>query len=82
MINLSERILGGFELLFWRLTVQLLSIARPITKGAIIQAKGLRDVKVPLRVPVAFPFGRNLISALFGWAIGMLLGYLLAIWIF
>lgn len=81
MLNLSERILGGLELVFWRLTVQLLSFARPFTKTAIIQAKDLRNVKLPLKERASHSFGKNIFSALFGWVIGILLGYLLTLWI-
>lgn len=81
MFNLSERILGGLELVFWRLTVQLLSIARPISKSVLINAKDQRDAVVPIRERFSFPFSRNLFSALLGWGTGILFGYFLTIWI-
>jgi hypothetical protein len=82
MVRLSERILSGIELVFLRLAIQLLSIARPITKSTLAQAQDRRGIFLPLNKRAYSSFGKNLISALSGWAIGILLGYLLTIWIF
>ena len=81
MANLYERILGRIELVFWRLAVKLLSIARPLSKSAINQVQDLGSISAQQRMKTLPTFSWPLISALLGWALGILLGYILTIWL-
>ena len=80
MVELQRRIFEGFELVFWRSAVRLLKITGPLKKFGSVKVKDLRNFPAPKLKRISPRLSHGLTSASLGWGIGIVFGYLLALW--
>ncbi|MQC26073.1 MAG: hypothetical protein DWG76_01295 [Chloroflexi bacterium] len=78
---ISGRVAGWFELIFWRLAVRVLSVARPVQRSLLAARLAHLERQQSIR-HISHPFENNLITAIAGWGLGLLLGYALMHWWF
>jgi hypothetical protein len=72
---ITQRFSNWFELLFWKIAVFSLSIFRPLG------SRLLANQKLPsIKRKILNSFASNLLIALSGWALGLIIGFLLTFW--
>ena len=80
MVELQKRIFEGFELVFWRSAVRLLKITGPLKKLGSVKVEDLKNFPAPKLKRISPRLSPGLTSASLGWGLGIVFGYLLALW--